>query len=636
MKKLQVLLLEDSEDDAVSIERALRQAGLATEVARVDNEPGFRAAVERGGWDMIVSDYEMPQFTAVQALAWFKKHGPDIPFLIVSDAIGEDVAVATMKAGAHDYLVKDKLARLGPTIDRELREAEERRQRRSAVEELRQTHDYLRSLIDAAPVGIVVLDAASRVRDWNPAAADMFGWSIDEVVGKEPPMLASADGQALRHFLGLAHAGTPVVGAEVQCRRRDQSLIDLNLSAGPLPREGYGLLVFFIDVTRHKETEAQLRQAHKMEAIGQLAGGVAHDFNNLLQVIMGYVGMHLESSTPDDPRHADLLEVQAAGTRAMDLTRQLLAFGRRQVLQPKDIDLNQLIGNLLKMVRRVIGEQIQLEFLPVEPIGAIHADPGQIEQILLNLCINARDAMPNGGTLTIRAENVEVTRAFSFAHPWVAEGRHVLLSVADTGIGMDKQTQNRIFEPFFTTKAEDRGTGLGLASVYGIVKQHGGAIHVLSDVGRGSTFQIYLPIVDREASKIVKKDENPVVGGTETILLAEDQESVRSLTRKVLTRAGYAVIEAADGQEALALFQANVDRVQLLLLDVIMPKMHGPEVYEKACRLKPGVKALFCSGYVAERAQGEPGGGFRDRLIQKPYNPKDLLRKTREILDKPA
>jgi PAS domain S-box-containing protein len=631
--KLYALILEDTDDDLQLLLRTLRQGGYELVFEHVDNEPEFKSALARGIWDLVIADYSMPQFTALDALHWIQSQGIDIPFLIVSGTIGEELAVAAMKAGAHDYFVKGKLARLIPTIERELREAGERRERRRAEEDLRQTTAYVQSLISAAPVALVVLDGELAVRVWNPAAEALFGWMAREIAGQPLPMIQSEAGAHLRETLEEALSGVRQAGVEIAARRRDGAMLELILSTAPLADTPGGLLAFFTDVTQQKLLEAQYRQSQKMEAIGQLAGGVAHDFNNLLQVIVGYNEMHLDAMSASDSRRADLLEIQAAAARAIELTRQLLAFSRRQVLQPKDLNPNQLIANILKMLRRIIGEHIRLDFVQGHALGTIHADPTQVEQILLNLCINARDAMPGGGLIVIETQNVTINGIYTALHPWVPEGRYVLITVTDTGVGMPPEVQSRIFDPFFTTKEEGKGTGLGLATTYGIVKQHNGFIHVYSEVGKGTAFKIYLPITDRKASEIGALIETPVAVGTETILVAEDQQSVRALARQILCGAGYTVIEATDGEEALEVYRENADKVGLVLLDVIMPKLYGRAVYEQIRIINPSVRVLFCSGYSANGVHTDFIASEQAMLIQKPYHPKDLLRAVRQALD---
>ncbi len=387
------------------------------------------------------------------------------------------------------------------------------------------------------------------------------------------------------------------------------------------------------DITHEAKLEEQLRQAQKMEAVGQLAGGVAHDFNNLLYVIQGYTEMAMKDLSADSPTHELLGEVMKASERAAMLVSQLLAFSRRQVLDMKNVDLNGLVADLMKMTRRVIGEHITLDVLAGHDLGIVSADPGQLQQILMNLCVNARDAMPTGGTITIETENVRIDEEYCVSHTWAKPGRYALLSVTDTGCGMDDETLGQIFEPFFTTKDVGEGTGLGLATVYGLVKQHKGMVHVYSEVGKGTTFKIYLPLVERSAAVVGDKIEGPLPGGTETILMAEDDEMVRKLTKAVLKDAGYTVLSAGDGEEALRVFDEHADKIALALLDVMMPKLGGRAVLERIRKVRPGFRVLFSSGYSMNAIHTSFVLDEGLALIQKPFQRGDLLRRVREVLD---
>ncbi len=390
------------------------------------------------------------------------------------------------------------------------------------------------------------------------------------------------------------------------------------------------------DITNEMALEEQVRMSQKLEAVGLLAGGVAHDFNNLLQVINGCAHLAMEESIPEADRRENLKEVLDAVERAARLTRQLLAFSRRQALQKVDLNLNQLVGDLLSMIRRLIGENIEVDLVPGHELGNVKADKGQIEQVVLNLCVNARDAMPNGGRLTIESQNVYINGNYRLSHPWSKPGRYVLLSVTDTGCGMDQPTLSRIFEPFFTTKEKEKGTGLGLSVVYGIVKQHDGMIHVYSEPQLGTTFKMYLPISERSASAVGSLLVAAPGRGSETILLAEDEPSVRALATRVLERAGYKVISAVDGVEAVEKFTSSAERIALVLTDVLMPRMGGREAYDRIAAMRPGVPVLFASGYSANALQ--PGYSVPEgmQMIQKPYSPDELLRKIQELLKSQA
>jgi two-component system cell cycle sensor histidine kinase/response regulator CckA len=382
-----------------------------------------------------------------------------------------------------------------------------------------------------------------------------------------------------------------------------------------------------------RNSEEQLRQSQKMEAVGRLAGGIAHDFNNLLSIILSYstmLGADLES---DDPVREDLEEIQRAGERAATLTRQLLAFSRQQVLAPKIVDLNVVIAAMHKMLGRVIGEDVDFRSVTPPGLGNVKVDPGQIEQVIMNLVVNARDAMPKGGKLTVETANVSLDEPYAAEHAGVRPGPHVMLAVSDTGVGMDRATQARIFEPFFTTKETGKGTGLGLSTVFGIVKQSGGHIWVYSEVGRGTTFKIYLPQAEGEATVAGKSGSAMSLRGSETILLVEDEEQLRKLARGILKKNGYHVLDAKDAADALAVRDRFSGRIDLLLTDVVMPGMSGRELAERFVVAHPQIRVLFMSGYTADTVvhHGVLDAGIA--YLQKPLTPETLTRKVRQVLD---
>jgi two-component system, cell cycle sensor histidine kinase and response regulator CckA len=888
LSPLRILIVEDSADDAEVAMLELSRDGRAPDWRRVESASELQTALAEGPWDAVLSDYTMPGFGAVEAFTLCRATDPDLPFVVVSGTIGEQRAVEMMRAGAGDYLLKGNLSRLSVAVEREVREAENRRARRRAE----RATILLASVVESSEDAIISKALDGLITSWNPGAERVFGWMAAEALGRHysimvPPECAADVGALLAlldrgehvpsfETVRLCKGGTraevavtasslrnregrpigyswivrdigerkrteaavrasearfrAVVESDMlatffwredggvseandaflaivgytkddvqagrvswaamtppECHARDQDALAEVVRTGrcvPYEKEylrkdgrrvpillgaaslaGGGGVAFAIDlterkrleqqyraaeqrlhhvvasspvvlftlaieadhvrgidwigenlfdvlghrpetaldpdwwrtnihpddrarviaqtdaelfrdgrtsheyrfrhgdggyrwtrgelrlicdpagrplevvgswsdITEHKNLEEQFRQAQKMEAFGQLAGGVAHDFNNQLTIINGYSEILLGSMILDDPSHELLNEIHKAGQRSAGLTRQLLAFSRKQVLTLKVLDLNVLVADMTSMLRRVIGEDVTLSYAPATDLWPVKADLGQMEQILMNLAVNARDAMPTGGKLTIETGNVNLDESYAATHPDARPGPHILLAVSDTGCGMTAAVRAKIFEPFFTTKEVGKGTGLGLATVYGIVKQSGGHIGVYSEIGLGTAFKVYLPRVD------------PVIGigkglsritipprGTETVLLVEDEAAVRALSRRVLEHAGYKVLEAADGAEALQVAAEHAGTIHLLLTDVVMPGLGGQAVAEQLAEQRPGLRSLFISGYTDDAVVRH--GILHDRVnfLQKPFSPAALAIKVREVLD---
>jgi PAS domain S-box-containing protein len=509
---------------------------------------------------------------------------------------------------------------------------------RAAQEGLRRSEISFRSLVTNAPYGICRCDSTGQILNANPAWLDLLGYSsAQELLGKHLAVLYT-DTQQWFELADHLRASTPFTGVIAEWLRKDGTPVAVRVSGRSVftGREEKSFELFAEDVSERRGLEQQLRQSQKMEAVGRLAGGIAHDFNNLLMVISGYSEFLIDRAGLDPALRAPAQEIASAAQRASSLTRQLLAFSRKQMLAPKVLDLNAVVTENLKMLTRVIGEDIDLLMVPDPALGAVRADSSQIEQVIMNLAVNARDAMPSGGKLTIETSNVSLDADYARFHAPLQAGDYVLLSISDTGLGMDAETQSHIFEPFFTTKGQ-RGTGLGLSTVYGIVKQSGGYIWVFSEPGKGTTFKIYLPRVADAVGINVPPDRNTESKeaelGTETILLAEDEANLRYLARQFLEKQGYRVIEAADGAVAMQIAVAHEGTIHLLLTDVVMPGMNGRELAQRVAEIRPNTKVLYMSGYT-ENVIGHNGtldAGVR--LLQKPFTLQDLKTKVREVLD---
>ncbi|HEU5260212.1 MAG TPA: response regulator [Gemmatimonadales bacterium] len=629
---LRVLVVEDSEEDALLLVRVLKRGGYEPIYERVDTASAMKAALERQGWDLVIGDHSMPAFSSTAALALLRELGLDVPFICVSGTISEEQAVATMKAGASDYFAKGQLKRLLPAIARELREAKGR----AALRVSEASHG---TLVEHAPVGIYRSSPEGRFLSVNAALVRILGYdSAAEVLQLDMTREVYADPTERQRLLDRdTYTDREYDEVEATWKRRDGSLLSVQLSVRAVrnaARHVEYYETFVRDVTEQRRLQQQLVQAQKMEAVGRLAGGIAHDFNNLLTVITSYSDLLLEDLGRDDPKRDDVEQVRKAAEGAASLTRQLLAFSRQQVLEPRVVDLNVVVGGLRKMLQRVIGEDVEFATTLAPDLRAVRADVGQLEQVLMNLAVNARDAMPTGGKLTIETANVELDTDYTRKHHPAAAGHFVMLAVSDTGVGMDEATKARIFEPFFTTKGPGKGTGLGLATVYGIVKQSGGFVWVYSEPGHGTSFKIYLPRLDEPVDQgATSPAAAGVPRGTETVLVVEDAAAVRAVTRQVLERQGYTILEAPNGAAALHLAATHHGPIHLLLTDVVMPALSGRPLAERLTQLRPETRVLYTSGYtddsIVRHGILEPGIAY----LQKPFTPASLARKVRDVLD---
>jgi two-component system cell cycle sensor histidine kinase/response regulator CckA len=766
-RRLDALLVEDSEADAELIAYELRRAGYDLHLERVDEPAAFAAALERS-WDIVLCDHGLPSFSSSDAHRLMLERGSDVPFVIVSGLIGEEAAVTALELGARDVVPKANLGRLGPVVERELVEAENRRRQREAERALQESEERFRRLAehvpdviyrfrlvptrgleyispsitavtgytpeeyyadpdlvfdllhaddrplleqqlrtprteplqlrwiskdgeivwtesrsttvvdeDGTPVAlegvarditdrkcaedelarlaalvefsndaIIGTDVAGEIVTWNPAAERIYGFTTTEAVG-EPVSLIAPDerGSQLDQIYETVGRGKPIERLEMLRERKDGEHVEVEVTISPV-RDGSGRIVGASEIGRdigerkraEKERaslEAQLRHAQEMEAVGRLAGGIAHDFNNLLMVVMGTSELLLRDLDRADPLRPGMEEIRLAGKRAVSLTSQLLAFSRQHRVQASAVNLNEVVAGIEEMLRRLIGEDVDLTTRLDPELGSVQADAGQLEQVIMNLAVNARDAMPSGGMLLIETERAEFDGPY--AHPdgvTIDPGRYVVLSVADTGIGMDEATRSQAFEPFFTTKEPGKGTGLGLATVYGIVQQCQGYVWVASAPGEGTRVQIYLPRIEAEAiGGHPPRSEAGSHGGAETILLVEDEDAVRRLIQRILESAGYRVIPVANGDEALEICRSGEALIDLVLTDMVLPGMNGVEIARRLRTLQPTLRTLFMSGYTDRAVSRMQEAGASVGFLEKPFDSGTLMSRVREALD---
>ncbi len=510
-----------------------------------------------------------------------------------------------------------------------------------ATQRARKTEATLSALLESSSEGIVGVDHAGRIVVTNPRVEAMFGYERDELVGQTVEVLlpeSLREVHASHRQAYVAHPRSRAMGRGLDLlgRRKDGKHFPVEISLSYVELGGDNIVIALVtDITERKRLEAQILQSQKMEAIGRLAGGLTHDFNNLLTIIVGYNQMMMNRLSPLDPIRGYAEEIMKAAERASALTKQLLAFSRQQVVAPKTIQLNDVVTAMESMIQRLVGEDLELVVSLGHDLGFIRADPNQIEQVLLNLVVNARDAMPDGGVLTIETLNVELDASYVRTHLGVEQGHYVMLAVSDTGRGMDAETKNRIFEPFFTTKAPGKGTGLGLAVVYGIVKQCGGDIWVYSEPERGCSIKIYLPRYDQTGRDRVAAapGDGALAEGTETLLVVEDDAGVRSLVKRVLEEQGFRVLEATDSDEASALCETFEGAIDLLLTDIVLPKTDGTDVARRLREKRKEMRVLFMSGYTNGTATKQRGLPADADFLQKPFTPRALVSRVRKILD---
>ena len=634
---LRLLIVEDSAEDAEMMVRELRRAGYTLVYERVDTLESMRALLH-WEWDLILADYKMPRFSGLDALTEFKTWKRDIPFIIVSGAIGEECAVEAVKAGAQDYVLKDRLSRLVHVVHRAMKDAVDRREfrrvqrdRDRADEALRVSEARLRVILESVQAGVLIVDPESHViLEVNRELAEMVGLPAHQIVGSICHKFVCP---AVKGRCPITDLNQAVDHSERTLIRADGTPIPVLKTVRQVVINGRRQLIeSVVDISELKRLQEQVILSQKMEAIGQLAGGVAHDFNNILQVIMGYAEVIKRNISKSDPCADGIENIYQASQRAAMLTRQLLVFSRRQMVVSTVLEMNQVVENVRALIEHLVGADIQIDIRCPPQLPQVFADSSQLEQLLLNLVVNARDAMPSGGSLVISAGQVVLNEEQASMMSGAREGNFVTVSVADTGVGMDFDVMNHVFEPFFSTKVVGHGSGLGLSVAYGIAKQHNGWVHVESEKGKGSTFTLYLPARDGDKMLTAAESSSGLEGKGESILLVEDESEVRVLAARVLVSAGYDVVavgNVAEGEAALRKQGAHFD---VVFSDVVLPDGNGVELVEKALIRNPGMAVLISSGYTDERSRWQTIQNRGFPFLAKPHSPTRLLSAIRGVL----
>ncbi|HTB91464.1 MAG TPA: response regulator [Candidatus Sulfotelmatobacter sp.] len=633
---VRVLLLEKNPSEAARILRELKHAGMEIAPSVAGNESEFEKALSAGKFDAVISAGKFTDSGGLEALRMLRASGHDIPFVLVTGASEEKAAAECIRHGVDDYVQKNCLSRLPFALSRVLGQQQLREEALRMRASLRESETHSRELTENSIYGTFKAGSDGTFYSGNEALLKILACSsFSEAQALNLANDVFRYPETFAKLLADSRERKVVHIAETEWRRRDGGFVSVRLHLRCIVSPGApdGLEGIVEDVTEMRALERQLQQAQKFETIGQLAGGIAHDFNNVLGAVLGWAEIGYDQSR-EHPQIAEYFaHIRQQADRAAALTRELLTFARRQPLQPRPVQLNQIVENLMSFLDKVIGKDIEIKVV-AGSLQPVKAEPAQMEQVLMNICLNARDAMPDGGVLKIETEMIVLDDSFCHFYPGVVSGTYVVLSISDTGAGMSPEVRDRIFEPFFTTKERGKGSGMGLATVYGIVRQHGGFVHVYSEPGQGTLFHVYLPVMENAlpdlapgagAHKTVKN-----LQGTETILLAEDHDSIRELSRQSLTRLGYQVLAAADGRQALRL--AELERPDLAVLDVVMPHMGGAATAAQLLQHMPGLPILFTSGF-SENANNAVAQVRGSHYLQKPYGPTSLASTIRDILD---
>jgi len=636
---LAVLLVEDSEDDALLIINQIKRAGYDVHWKRVETAEELQQALNETGWNVVISDYILPHFSGMEALKIVHKQEPDMPFMIVSGKISDEIAVSAMKAGAHDYILKTNLLRLSAAIERELMEASVRKKTETALQE---SEEKFKNLVESLPVIIFSISSTGIITSLNYEFERATGWSREEWINKSFFKILHRDDissviNAIKET-GSIKNSLKLVKQELRLLAKSGNYIMVEATSRLQFRKGkvVEILGFARDITEQKKLEEQLMQSQKMEAIGRLASGIAHDFNNVLTAILGNAELLMLHLQAEAYSYQKIKTIHESALHATQLVEQLLTFSRKQVFKPIIFCMNDIISSMSNMFLQILGEDVDYRFCPAENLKFIQADPRQMEQVILNLVVNARDAMPNGGEISIFTMNAnahDINDNISYFPP-LPEGEWILIAISDTGKGIPTEILGRIYEPFFTTKI--KGTGLGLSIVYGIVKQLGGDIYVNSEIGKGTTFTIFLPAaregIEKDASDNLFRATETCIG-TETILVIEDNNDVLELIKNILEPLGYKLLLASHSIEAIAELQKHNCKPDLLLADIVLPGKAGPEIAQEIKNHFPDLKVLFMTGYTDERIAVYEYFNVDAPIILKPFDSQTLASKIREILD---